>query len=70
MREKVKKRESGSGKNKRYWTGEVEYVDGGESSWEPPDSGRLIEALCGSRLGAVTPMKSPFAAVCSVCAEF
>lgn len=42
----------------------------GESSWELPCSGRLIEALCGSRLRAVTPMKSPFAAFCRLCAEF
>lgn len=41
-----------------------------ESSWELPCSGRLIEALGGSRLWAVTPMKSPFAAFCSLCAEF
>lgn len=41
-----------------------------ESSWEPPCSGRLIEALGGSRLWAVTPMKSPFAAFCRPCAEF
>lgn len=40
-----------------------------ESSWELPCSGRLIEGLCGSRLRAVTPMRSPFAALCRLCAE-
>lgn len=31
---------------------------------------RLIGAPCGSRLRAVTPMKSPFAAFCGLCSEF
>lgn len=49
---------------------EREREGGRDISWEPPRSGRLIEALCGSRLRAVTPMKSPFAAFCRLCAEF
>lgn len=31
---------------------------------------RLIGAPCGSRLRAVIPMKSPFAAFCRLCSEF
>lgn len=50
--------------------GRREREGGRDISWEPPCSGRLIEALCGSRLRAVTPMKSPFAAFCRLCAEF
>lgn len=50
---------------KRWRRGEVEH----ENVEKTPGS-RLIEALCGSRLRAVTPMRSPFAAFCSLCAEF
>lgn len=46
------------------WNGEVEKAPG---NWLP---GRLIEALCGSRFRAVTPMKSTLATFCRLCPEF
>lgn len=46
------------------WNGEVEKAPGICSP------GRLIEAVCGSRFRAVTPMKSTLATFCRRCVEF